>query len=69
MRWSGWCPDPSMEPRVKAAVKRARGASTMRVASAAGTDLTVDMREASTVGVWGWSDRPARWRTGRPAWW
>jgi len=51
-------PDPSMEPRVKAAVKRARGASTMRVVSAAGTDLTVDMREASTVGVWGWSDRP-----------
>ena len=51
-------PDPAMEPRVKAAVKRARGASTMRVVSAAGTDLTVDMREASTAGVWGWSDRP-----------
>ena len=51
-------PDPSMEPRVKAAVKRARGASTMRVVSAAGTNLTVDMREASIVGVWGWSDRP-----------
>jgi 2,5-dihydroxypyridine 5,6-dioxygenase len=60
-------PDPAMEPRVKAAVKRARAARTMRVVSAAGTDLTVDMREASTAGVWGWTDRPktvAHWPGG-----
>jgi 2,5-dihydroxypyridine 5,6-dioxygenase len=60
-------PDPAMEPRVKAAVKRVRGASTMRVVSAAGTDLTVDVREAASVGVWGWSDRPkmvAHWPAG-----
>jgi 2,5-dihydroxypyridine 5,6-dioxygenase len=60
-------PEPAMEPRVKAAIKRARAAGTMRVVSAAGTDLTVDMRGASTAGVWGWCDRPktvAHWPGG-----
>ena len=60
-------PDPAMEPRVKAAVKRARAAKEMRVISAAGTDLTVDMRDATTAGVWGWCDRPrtvAHWPGG-----
>lgn len=60
-------PSPEMEPRVKAAVRRARAATTMRVTSAAGTDLTVDMRGASTAGVWGWCDRPktvAHWPAG-----
>jgi 2,5-dihydroxypyridine 5,6-dioxygenase len=60
-------PNPAMESRVKAAVKRARGAKAMRVVSAAGTDLAVDMREASTAGVWGWCDRPrtvAHWPGG-----
>jgi 2,5-dihydroxypyridine 5,6-dioxygenase len=60
-------PEPAMETRVKAAVKRARGTQTMRVVSAAGTDLTVDMREAATAGVWGWCDRPkavAHWPGG-----
>jgi 2,5-dihydroxypyridine 5,6-dioxygenase len=60
-------PDLAMEPRVKAAIRQARAATTMRVVSAAGTDLTVDMREASTAGVWGWCDRPrtvAHWPAG-----
>jgi 2,5-dihydroxypyridine 5,6-dioxygenase len=60
-------PQPAMEPRVKAAVKRARAAKAMRIVSAAGTDLLVDMREASTAGVWGWCDRPktvAHWPGG-----
>ena len=60
-------PEPEMEARVKAAVKRARAAQEMRVVSAAGTGLTVDMREASTAGVWGWTDRPktvAHWPGG-----
>src|SRR5688572_9564915 len=60
-------PEPAMEARVKAAVKRARAAQAMRVVSAAGTDLTMDMREASTAGVWGWCDRPrtvAHWPGG-----
>ncbi len=60
-------PDPSMEARVKAAVKRCRAAKEMTVTSAAGTDLSVDMREARTAGVWGWTDRPgtvAHWPGG-----
>ncbi|HEY1244425.1 MAG TPA: peptidase M29 [Hyphomicrobiaceae bacterium] len=60
-------PEPAMEPHVKAAVQRARAARTMRVVSAAGTELTVDMRDASTAGVWGWCDRPrtvAHWPGG-----
>lgn len=39
----------------------------MKVTSDAGTDLTVDMRGASHVGVWGWTDRPgtlAHWPGG-----
>lgn len=55
------------DAKVKAAVKRVRAAQTMTVTSAGGTDLTVDMREASTVGVWGWCDRPrtvAHWPAG-----
>ena len=60
-------PDPAMEPRVKAAVKQARAARQMRVTSAAGTDLTVNMQGAITAGVWGWTDRPgtiAHWPGG-----
>lgn len=60
-------PHPSMEPRVKAAVKRARAARMMRVTSAAGTDMTVDMEGAATAGVWGYTDRPktvAHWPGG-----
>ena len=60
-------PKPDMEAKVKAAVKRCRAAREMRVVSAAGTDLTVAMAGASTVGVWGWTDRPgtvAHWPGG-----
>lgn len=60
-------PDEAMQARVKAAVKRCRAASSMTVTSAAGTDLSIDMREARTAGVWGWTDRPgtvAHWPGG-----
>jgi len=60
-------PDPALEARVKAAVKRARAAQRMTVTSAAGTDLSVDMTGAITAGVWGWTDRPgtvAHWPGG-----
>jgi 2,5-dihydroxypyridine 5,6-dioxygenase len=60
-------PDPALEGRVKAAVKLARAAKQMRVTSAAGTDLTVNMERAVTAGVWGWTDRPgtiAHWPGG-----
>jgi 2,5-dihydroxypyridine 5,6-dioxygenase len=60
-------PDPVLETRVRAAVKLLRGARRMRVTSAAGSDLAVDMAGAMTVGVWGWTDRPgtlAHWPGG-----
>jgi 2,5-dihydroxypyridine 5,6-dioxygenase len=60
-------PAPEMEARVKAAVKRCREAKEMRVRSAAGSDLVVAMGGASSVGVWGWTDRPgtvAHWPGG-----
>ena len=60
-------PDAALERRVRAAAKMLRGAARMRVTSAAGTDLEVDMAGASTVGVWGWTDRPgtlAHWPGG-----
>jgi 2,5-dihydroxypyridine 5,6-dioxygenase len=60
-------PAPADEQVVKAAIKRCKAAETMRVTSAAGTDLTVDLREARVGGVWGWADRPgmvAHWPGG-----
>ena len=55
------------EAVVKAAIKLCRGAAVMQVSSAAGTDLTIDLSDARTGGVWGWSDRPgtiAHWPGG-----
>ncbi len=60
-------PDNNLQQQVKASVKRIRSASKMTVHSDAGTDLTVDLKGARTVGVWGWTDRPgtlAHWPGG-----
>src|SRR6202171_3493209 len=60
-------PDLALEKRVRAAAKMLRGTKRMRVTSKAGTELDVDMVGASTVGVWGWTDRPgtlAHWPGG-----
>lgn len=60
-------PDDDLQRSVKAAVKQLRAARVMTVVSEAGTDLTVSMENASTVGVWGWTDRPgtlAHWPAG-----
>jgi 2,5-dihydroxypyridine 5,6-dioxygenase len=60
-------PDPALEQRVRAAAKMLRATKRMRVTSKAGTDLDVNMEGASTVGVWGWTDRPgtlAHWPGG-----
>ena len=51
-------PDSALEQRVRTAAKMLRGTKRMRVTSKAGTDLDIDMVGASTVGVWGWTDRP-----------
>jgi 2,5-dihydroxypyridine 5,6-dioxygenase len=60
-------PDDALMAEVKAAVKRLRTTKVMHVASPAGTDLSVTMDGATTVGVWGWTDRPgtlAHWPGG-----
>jgi len=60
-------PDARLETRVRNAARMLRGAKSMRVTSAAGTALDIDMQGASTVGVWGWTDRPgtlAHWPGG-----
>src|SRR3954462_14853295 len=60
-------PDPALEQRVRTAAKMLRATKRMRVTSKAGTDLDVNMSGASTVGVWGWTDRPgtlAHWPGG-----
>src|SRR5258705_3887678 len=60
-------PDTALELRVRAAAKMLRGTKRMRVTSKAGTNLDIDMVGASTVGVWGWTDRPgtlAHWPGG-----
>jgi len=58
---------PAQHLRVRAAAKMLRGTKHMRVTSKAGSDLSVDMVGASTVGVWGWTDKPgtlAHWPGG-----
>ena len=60
-------PDPAMRDIVRRAVSACRDAAEMRVTSPSGTDLTVSMDGAATVGVWGWTDRPgtlAHWPGG-----
>src|SRR5881227_1128393 len=60
-------PDPALEKSVRAAAKMLRAARRMSVASAAGTNLDIDMAGATTVGIWGWTDRPgtlAHWPGG-----
>jgi 2,5-dihydroxypyridine 5,6-dioxygenase len=60
-------PDSAVETRVRAATKLMRAAKRMAVTSAAGTKLDIDLVGATTVGVWGWTDRPgtlAHWPGG-----
>ncbi len=60
-------PQADMKGAVKEAVARCRAAKAMRVTSPGGTDLTVAMEGAATVGIWGWTDRPgtlAHWPGG-----
>src|SRR5262249_7225402 len=60
-------PDAALETRGRNAARMLRGARRMCVTSATGSDLDIDMQGASTVGVWGWTDRPgtlAHWPGG-----
>lgn len=60
-------PTPEMKVQARSAVAKCRATKKMNVVSEAGTDLTVDMTDAATVGVWGFTDRPgtlAHWPAG-----
>jgi 2,5-dihydroxypyridine 5,6-dioxygenase len=51
-------PDDTLEPLVKAHVKRLRAAQNLRVTSAAGTDLDISLAGAVVGGNWGYTARP-----------
>ncbi|MES3001640.1 MAG: peptidase M29 [Pseudomonadota bacterium] len=51
-------PGDALEPLVKEHVKRLRAARSMRVRSAAGSDLTISMQGATCGGNWGYTARP-----------
>ncbi len=51
-------PNDEVEANVKAHVKRLRGVRQMRVTSAAGTDLSIDLQGAVVGGNWGVTNRP-----------
>lgn len=60
-------PSDDDKAMAKEAVGQLRAAKSMQVTSSNGTDLTIDMQDAATVGVWGWTDRPgtlAHWPGG-----
>jgi len=60
-------PNLALRESVRESVALLRAAATMTVTSAAGTELEVNLRDARTVGVWGWTDRPgtlAHWPGG-----
>ena len=60
-------PNPELAPKVQAAARLCRGASTMTVTSPAGTDLEITLEGARTVGVWGFTEKPgtlAHWPGG-----
>ncbi len=53
-------PNPAETPRIKQGIRMLRGAARMTVESAAGTDLTIDVRDTPAAGVWGYCDRPGQ---------
>ena len=60
-------PDPALKPRVDEGAAMLADASQMRVTSAAGTDLTIDVSDAPAAGSWGCTSGPgtiAHWPGG-----
>ncbi len=53
-------PDPALEPKVRAGIRKLREATEMRVTSPAGTDLTVRVAGARVGGGWGYAARPGQ---------
>jgi 2,5-dihydroxypyridine 5,6-dioxygenase len=60
-------PDPALEPKVRAGMRMLKSAQRMHVSSAAGTDLTIELKGARVGGVWGYTAKPgtvAHWPGG-----
>ena len=60
-------PDPALKAKVQKGVAMAKAARQMRVTSASGTDLVVEMANANVGGGWGFADEPgmmAHWPGG-----
>ncbi len=60
-------PDPALKARVQQGAAMLAQASEMRVSSAAGTDLTIDVSQAPAAASWGCTDGPgtiAHWPGG-----
>lgn len=60
-------PDDALEREVRGAARRLRGAKRMHVRSGAGTELDIALSGSSTVGIWGWTEKPgtlAHWPGG-----
>ena len=53
-------PEPACEAKVRAGIKLLRAAKKMRVTSAAGSDLAVDLEGATVGGVWGYCAKPGQ---------
>src|SRR6266851_3839218 len=53
-------PDPALEPKIRAGMKKLRAAKTMRVTSSAGSDLTISVAGAPVGGVWGYAAKPGQ---------
>ena len=51
-------PDPALEPKVRAGMRLLKSARTMRVTSAAGTDLSIGLEGARVGGGWGFTAKP-----------
>ncbi len=54
-------PDPVIKKRAKAGAKLLRQATTMRVNSEAGTDLTVNVKDRVVLDLYSLADEPGRW--------
>ena len=53
-------PDPALEPKIRAGMKKLRGGKLMRVTSSAGSDLTIRIEGAQVGGVWGYAAKPGQ---------
>ncbi len=53
-------PDPALAAKVKHGIGLLKAAKTMKVLSAAGTDLSIDVGAARVGGVWGTCEKPGQ---------